>query len=95
MFASSASTSLSIVVDAAGNGSSCNNSAVGASTGSPSARKNLITSSILCCRNSLSSPQEAARCTSLANSAIESFNAFCTLTEGLTSTWVSVSLAMM
>ena len=30
-----------------------------------------------------------------ANSAIESFSAFCTLTEGLTSTWVSVSLAMM
>lgn len=30
-----------------------------------------------------------------AVSAIESFNAFCTLTEGLTSTWVSVSLAMM
>lgn len=37
----------------------------------------------------------AASRTSLDNSAIESFNAFCTLTEGLTSTWVSVSLAMM
>lgn len=30
----------------------------------------------------------------LANSAIESLSAFCTLTEGLTSTWVSVSLAV-
>lgn len=35
----------------------CNVSAAGMSTGSPSARKNLVTSSILCCRDSLSSPQ--------------------------------------
>ena len=34
----------------------CDSSSVGASTGSPSARKNLITISILCCRGSLSSP---------------------------------------
>lgn len=34
----------------------CNISAAGVSVDSPSAKKNLITSSILCCRDSFSSP---------------------------------------
>ena len=34
----------------------CSSSSTGASTSSPSARKNLITSSTLCCRDSLNSP---------------------------------------
>lgn len=58
-----------------------------ASTGPPSARKNLITSSILRCRDSFNSPWGGSQPHLLGpNSAIESFNAFRTLTEGLAST---------
>ena len=42
--------------DVAGGAFVCGSSSVGASTGSPSARKNFITSSSPCCRDSLSSP---------------------------------------
>ena len=42
--------------DIAGGAFVCGSSSAGASTGSPSARKNFITSSSPCCRDSLSSP---------------------------------------
>lgn len=56
MHAVSDSASTTAVADSFKSAPCCGAPASNASTGSPSARKNLITSSILCCRDSLSSP---------------------------------------
>ena len=62
MLAVSEPASMADVVGSFKGAACCDSSAANASTGSPSARKNLITNSILCCRDSLSGSQFHYQC---------------------------------